>query len=157
MGMATQRLSREPRIVITSSQSALRVPRKRISELINYVSRAERTPLVHADVAVVNTAQIVALNRRHFGRRTTTDVISFDLTHETDTGVVAQIVVCADVAVQQGPSHGYRPQHELMLYVVHGLLHVMGYDDVTPPGRAEMTARQEKLLTAFLAPRRGKR
>lgn len=151
---APSRPAPAPRVVITSSQSALRVPRKRLTELVAFVAAAEGVRIAQVDLAVVAGAEIAALNRRYLDHRGATDVISFDLSDPNDRGVVVQLVVCGDWAVQRGPLHGYRPQHELMLYVIHGLLHLTGHDDTTVRGRAAMHARQEQLLTDFLARRR---
>ena len=63
--------------------------------------------------------------------------------------LVAQIVVCADVAVRQGRLRRHSPARELMLYVVHGLLHLMGYDHATARAAACIHAREDELLTAF--------
>ena len=139
-----------PTVAIVSTQSALRVPRKRLVELIEFVAAREGAPVAHVDITVVAGDEMALLNRRHLGHRGRTDVISFDLSDETTPGIVAQLVVCGDVAVRQGPLHGYRPGHELMLYVIHGLLHMMGYDDTSVRAGAAMHARQEELLTAFL-------
>jgi probable rRNA maturation factor len=77
-------------------------------------------------------------------------VRSFDLTGPGDAGLVAQIIVCADVAVRESRRGGHSAQRELLLYAVHGLLHLTGYDDTTPPKAARMRARQEELLDAYL-------
>ena len=140
-----------PETTISSTQRALRVPRRQIVALIDAVARAEDVVLDHVDVAVVSAEQIARVNRRHLAHRGPTDVLSFDLSGDEDAGLAAQIVVCADLAVREGPKHGHRPQHELLLYVVHGLLHLMGYDDATDAVAAVMRHRQEQLLTDFLA------
>ncbi|MHC4562173.1 MAG: rRNA maturation RNase YbeY [Planctomycetota bacterium] len=143
-----------PSVIITSSQSAMRAPRKRLTELVAFVAREQGARVAHVDIAVVSTDEITELNRRHLRHHYATDVISFDLSEAGDAGLVAQLVVCGDVAAAQGPLHGYSPAQELMLYVIHGLLHLTGCDDTTVRGRAAMHARQEEVLAAFLAARR---
>jgi probable rRNA maturation factor len=53
------------------------------------------------------------------------------------------------MAAKQGPLRGLTAGHELMLYIVHGLLHQMGYEDSTVRGRARMHAREDYLLDLF--------
>ena len=142
--------SRPPTVTIVSTQSAMRVPRKRLAELVSFVAAAEGGGLTHVDITVVDGPEMALLNRRHLGHRGQTDVISFDLSDRTARGIVAQLIVCGDVAVRQGPVHGYCLSHELMLYVIHGLLHVMGYDDTSVRAGARMYAREEELLAGFL-------
>ena len=69
-------------------------------------------------------------------------------------GLSGQIIVCGDVAAEQARLRGLPAQEELMLYVVHGLLHLMSYEDLTVRGAAGMHAREEELLREFLARRR---
>jgi len=140
----------DPTVAIVSTQSSLRVPRKRLVALVAFVAANEVADASHVDITVVDGEEMARLNRRHVGHRGVTDVITFDLSDETAPGVVAQLIVCGDVAAKQGPVHGNPPQHELMLYVIHGLLHVLGYDDTTAAAAAAMRARQEELLAAFL-------
>jgi len=145
---------RKPRVVISSTQKSLRLPRKRIIALINFLARSEGIELEEVDLAVVTSSQIAELNRRYRRRSEATDVLSFDLSDERDRGTVAQIVVSADAAVEHSAARGIAPQRELMLYIVHGLLHLCGYDDRSKSAAERMHAREEEILEAFL-PRRG--
>ena len=151
--MATR--AQTPRVLISSSQKSLRVPRKRIAELAAFVARAEGVRVAEIDLAVVESDEIARLHRRYLGRGGVTDVLSFDLSDSSSGGLYAQIVACGDVAAREGRLRGVGPQRELMLYVVHGLLHVMGYDDDTDSAAAEMHAREQQLLEAFRSKRAG--
>lgn len=142
-----------PTVTISSSQGALRVPRRKIDELIAYVAAAERARIAEVDVAVVSAGEIAVLNRRFLHRRGATDVLSFDMSGPA-AALSAQIVVCGDVAVAEAAARHRPPQHELLLYVVHGLLHLLGYDDGDRRRATEMHARQGQLLAGFLAARR---
>lgn len=139
-----------PVIRISSTQKALRVPRKQIIELIPFVAQQEGTALAEVDIAVVDESEMAGLNRRYLSHAGPTDVLSFDLSDsQTGCGLSVQIIVCGEVAVRQGRAHGLSPQQELMLYVVHGLLHQMGYDDSSVRGAARMHAREDEILSAF--------
>jgi len=150
----------KPKVLISSSQKALRVPRKKLTELAAFVARAEGRSLAQIDLAVVADRRIAALNRSYLGHAGSTDVLSFDLSDSRTPGICGQLIVCGDLAVREARRRGCSPQRELMLYVVHGLLHLMGYDDTSIRAAAKMHARQDELLRQFLArPRRkpGKR
>lgn len=146
-----------PSVAISSSQRAVRVPRKRIAELIALTAREEGVRLEEVDVAVVRRQEIAALNHEYLGRRGATDVLSFDLTDESDAGLRCQVVVCGDVAARQGPRHGVSAQCELLLYVLHGLLHVLGYDDQTAAAADRMHRRQQELRDALTRKQRRRR
>ena len=145
-----------PRVEITSTQKTLRVPRKRIADLVRFVARAERRRVAEVDVAVVAGPEMAGLNRKYLRHAGVTDVLSFDLSGDPSEGLVAQIIVCADEAVAQARLRRCPPQRELLLYVVHGLLHLMGYDDADPVQAARMHAREENLLDRFRKARRAR-
>jgi len=131
---------------ICSSQKALRVPRQKIAALIALVAWRERVRIAEVDIAVVTAREIAALNRRHLGRAGQTDVLSFDLTDSPGGNLCAQIIVCGDLAVRQARNLRTGPQRELLLYVLHGLLHLIGYDDAGHAPAARMHAREDELL-----------
>lgn len=134
------------------------MPRKRIAQLIECLARQEGLRAAQVDVAVVAADQMAALNRRYLGQAGPTDVLSFDLSDELSDGLVAQIVVCGDIAAAKGPIHGHTAARELLVYIAHGLLHLVGYDDITPRLAAGMHARGGKLLAEVypLPKRRGR-
>ena len=134
---------------ISSSQTALRTPRKKITAIVEFVAQAEAVRIDEVDIAIVASRHIATLNRQYLQHSGATDVISFDLS-APGGGLIAQIIVCADAAVREARLRRIGPQRELMLYIVHGLLHVIGYDDTTPKAAEKMYARQEELLDAFL-------
>ena len=157
-GRAKGRKQRAPAVIISSSQRAVRVPRKKITRLIRHVARAEGARIGEIDLAVVGCREMAALNRRWLRKAGATDVLCFDLSDSRRRGgISAQLVVCGDVAAEQGRARGTGPQRELLLYVVHGLLHLMGYDDASIRGAAKMRAREEELLEGFLARRKRRR
>ncbi len=147
---------RRPKVTISSSQTALRVPRKRLTELVAFVARSEGAAIAEVDLAVVNRDEITSLNRRYLRHAGPTDVLSFDLSDADREGICAQVIICGDLAAAQAPEHGLTPQRELMVYVIHGLLHLMGYEDDSVCGAARMHARQDELLEAFGKQRGGR-
>ena len=127
----------------------MRVPRKKIAALVRFVVRQQCASISEVDVAVVSRGEMVRLNRRWLRRGGATDVISFDLSAPGPRGNVVQVVVCGDVAASQARRRGGGAGRELMLYVVHGLLHLTGLDDHSAGDAARMRARQEELLDGF--------
>ncbi len=138
-------------ILISSSQSAMRVPRKKITQLVKFVARAQGLKVNLVDIAVVSGPQIAAINLQYLKHRGSTDVISFDLSDAGSGRLSCQIIVCGSVAVTQARKLASGPQKELLLYITHGLLHVIGYDDTSGSAAAKMHARQELLLENFLS------
>ncbi|MBN1942191.1 MAG: rRNA maturation RNase YbeY [Phycisphaerae bacterium] len=136
-------------VTISRRTAVLRVPRKRIDALVRFIVRKERANVREVDVAVVDDWDMAKLNRTYHRVRGTTDVLSFDLS-EPHEAIHAQIVVCAAEALRQAQRRGLAPRRELLLYVAHGLLHLIGYDDAAPKTSKQMARRQEELLSEFL-------
>jgi len=148
--MAQRKNRNQPRVAISSAQKALRVPRKTIAELVAFVSSAEGYPIADADIAVVDSGKMAELNRRYLRHAGATDVLSFDLSQAPKAGLSVQLIVCGDVAASEAARRGLTPARELLLYVAHGLLHLMGHEDESIRGSVRMQTRQEELLKQFL-------
>ncbi len=88
-------------------------------------------------VALVDDATMAELHERYLDRTESTDVLSFP--H-------GEIVVCGDRARQEAESRGVPAIDELVLYVVHGALHLKGYDDKSPKARSRMRAAERRIL-----------
>jgi len=148
--------SRDSAVTVSNRQRRLRLDRARLRRLVRFVAQAQGRALESVDLAVVSAEEMRALNSRYLGRDEVTDVLSFDLSEPSPRrsagkapAVSAQIVVCADEAMDQARRRGHLPQRELMLYVVHGLLHLTGHSDATAAAARRMHAREDELLTAF--------
>jgi probable rRNA maturation factor len=96
--------------------------------------------LREVNVVLVSDRRIAELHRRFMDESDPTDVITFQ--H-------GEIVVSTQTAKRQARQFGTSVDHELRLYLVHGLLHLHGFDDKTAAGAAEMKRVQEKLLASL--------
>ncbi len=88
-------------------------------------------------VAIVDDATIAELHERYLGVEGATDVLSFP--H-------GEIVVSAETAQREARERRIDPRSELCLYVVHGALHLKGFDDRTPRARSRMRAEERRIL-----------
>jgi len=150
--MTGDKYNRKPALYVSISSKTryMRVPRKRLFALCEYISRNSERHIHDVDIAVVDSTEISACNKRYLGSIGPTDVISFDLAERPDRPLSAQLIVCGQVAVKEAAGRRHGVQRELMLYVVHGLLHLLGYDDRKPSDAAEMYLKQEHMLDDFL-------
>ena len=97
-------------------------------------------------LAVVDDQCMAELHERHRGERGTTDVLTFDLRASAAGPVDGEIVLCLNEAERQASLRGHDTRLELLLYAVHGLLHLLGYDDVEPADAKRMHQREDELL-----------
>jgi probable rRNA maturation factor len=104
-------------------------------------------------LAFVSDAVIRRLNRDFLGHDFATDVLAFPL---GDGGVFGEVVVSGETARREARARGIPGEEELLRYVAHGILHLLGYDDHAPAERARMWRRQEaELKRARRRPPRG--
>jgi probable rRNA maturation factor len=98
-------------------------------------------------VALVDDARISRLNEQYLGHAGATDVLSFDLAESDRDGLDGQIVVSVDAARRQAGLRGHSVEAELVLYCLHGTLHLLGYDDADPDEAERMHRTEDELLT----------
>jgi probable rRNA maturation factor len=131
------------RIEISDEQSILVLDHRRLVDAIERVLRGEAVGEADISLAIIDDARIRELNARYLNHDYATDVLSFLL----DSGpgyVEGEIIVSAEMAVARSAEFGWSAADELLLYVVHGTLHLVGYDDHELDDRAKMRAREER-------------
>ncbi|MDO8303166.1 MAG: rRNA maturation RNase YbeY [Sedimentisphaerales bacterium] len=100
-------------------------------------------------IAIVDDASIKKINKEFFGRSYVTDVISFDLSDEDGDGRVFELVVNAQESRRQAKKRDHSDEAELSLYVVHGFLHDVGFDDAKPRDAVRMHTMEDEILEEF--------
>lgn len=101
-------------------------------------------------VSFVDPETIGDLNATYLGRAAPTDVLAFDLSDER--GAVGDIYVCPELARVSADERGLELEEELVRLVVHGVLHLLGYDHPEGPGReqSDMFRLQEAIVEQLL-------
>ncbi len=126
------------------------------ARLASAVLRAERVRHAALSVTFVGRRRIRTLNRTWLGRDRETDVIAFDLSAGTGARargrtVIGDVYVCPLVAAEQARRFATSDKDEARRLVVHGILHVLGYDHPASERRTSspMWRRQERYLKRF--------
>jgi probable rRNA maturation factor len=134
----------------------------RVRQLCRFVLAAMRIhPRAELAVLCVDTDTMSSLHKRFMGEPGPTDVLSFPMDElrpgkdgeEPPQGLLGDLVLCPEVARQQGEVAGHGYEAELDLLTVHGLLHLLGYDHAEDRDQQEMFALQKQLLTDWRATR----
>ena len=104
-------------------------------------------------VSFVSAAEMTKLNKRYRGKATPTDVLSFEVAESQISGtplILGDMVICIPVLEGQARAQGHRARHELAVLLIHGFLHLLGYDHERSRGATLLQARAErKLLDAM--------
>lgn len=104
-------------------------------------------PISAISVVLVGDEEIAGLHAQFMDDPTPTDVLTFDL--RDDAGAEAlegEIVVSVETAARQARRLRVSPDEEVLRYVIHGVLHLVGYDDHTPGGRRMMRRQENRVL-----------
>lgn len=136
-------------IDIRNDQSLLPVDPVAIRHAVAVTLREERVRAAVISITVVDDATIHRINREHLRHDYPTDVISFQLEFLPDEDgaiVEGEIIASAEMALRMAPDCGWSANSELLLYIVHGLLHLCGYDDLSPPDKVIMRSREQHTL-----------
>ncbi|NLE38961.1 MAG: rRNA maturation RNase YbeY [Pirellulaceae bacterium] len=141
------------RVPIANEQTTLPIDEPRLQQAVRAVFEEASVVEAEVSVAVVDDPAMETLNRRYLDHDGPTDVLSFVLEQSEDR-LEGQIVVSADTAQTAAARFGWPAEDELLLYVIHGALHLVGCDDDTVEEQAEMRRRERACLARFgLTPR----
>lgn len=112
-------------------------------------------------LTIVSEREMRRLNRQFRQIDKTTDVLSFpmgDYDYDENAVILGDIVICAETALRQAAEYGHSVKRELTFLVVHGMLHLLGYDHIDKEDEEVMFGKQKDIMSelAFLDDNRGK-
>jgi probable rRNA maturation factor len=136
-------------IQIANRQKKLNIDRRRMRRTVRAILADASVAEAQISVAVVDDATIAALHGEFLGDPTPTDVLSFVL-ERSPRHLEGEVVASADTAAAAAPSFHCTAEEELLRYVIHGTLHLVGYDDITPPLRKRMQNKEQVYLDLAL-------
>ena len=103
-------------------------------------------------VSVIGEKAMSHMNEGYLRHKGSTDVITFGYTDANRPKALAgEIFVCLDEALAQAPQFQVSWQNELVRYIVHGILHLSGYDDKTAAARRKMKREENRLMGRLAA------
>ena len=108
-------------------------------------NKAELPALARVEISILGSRAMAKVHRDFLNILGATDVITF---------AYGEILVCAHIAAARAPEFGHSITEELALYIIHGLLHLSGFDDLTPSEAEKMAAAQQQILKLLLSEER---
>lgn len=105
-------------------------------------NNAELATLSGIEISILGSRAMAKVHRDFLNIPGATDVITFPY---------GEILVCAHIAAARAPEFGHSTTQELALYIIHGLLHLSGFDDLTPPEARKMAITQQEILKLVLS------
>jgi probable rRNA maturation factor len=140
------------------NESGVEVGEQRILDLTHFAfDRLRVHPQAELTIKLVDEPTILNLKQQWWGFEEETDVLSFPMDElrpglvdeEPEEGILGDIALAPVVAQRQGEVTGHGMMPEIELLVVHGILHLLGYDHEEPAEHEEMFTLQAKVLADF--------
>ena len=142
------------RVVVNSEGERAAVSATRLRDACTLVLQAERVKAGLVSVTLLSRTRMAAFNRKHLGKTGSTDVIAFGF-RDPVGALIGDIYLCPAEASLNAKRLGVLVREEQLRILVHGTLHVLGYDH--PEGESRTTSkmwlRQERLLARSLVSR----
>ena len=139
--------------ILIQNPKASPVKSQRIKNLAQQVLRAENCPEdTEVSILITDDEQMAELNEEYRGVEGPTDVLSFAQREGDEVGggigdnLLGDVVISLDTAQRQADQQDHPVEQEVDMLLVHGLLHLLGYDHADPAEEQEMFARQAALL-----------
>jgi probable rRNA maturation factor len=136
------------KIDVSNCHDTRSVEEQRLRQAAEAILRDSAIGHAELSIAIVDDATIQPLNRQYLGHDYPTDVLSFLLDRQ-ENRLEGEVVVSVETAARAAAEYGWSTGDELLLYVIHGMLHLVGHDDATPDEQAAMRRHEQRYLAAF--------
>ena len=135
------------KIYVTNRQKCLKIFLKQVRHLAKGFLNWKKVKCHEVSIHFIDKESITQLHEKYFKDPTPTDCISFPIDspqkEQQGYSILGEIFVCPQVAMEYVKKKGGNVYWEVSLYIVHGLLHLLGYDDQEPKNRSLMFAEQQ--------------
>lgn len=124
------------------------ISKKSVQDCIENFAKKEKVIFDEIGIHFVGKKKISALHKQFFNDPSLTDCITFPIYNKKGDGYSfgGDIFICPEVAYEYAKLHGIDPKCEVWLYLIHGLLHLVGYDDIDPKSRQKMRRKERQHL-----------
>jgi probable rRNA maturation factor len=138
-------------ITIINNQQAVKIPLKKTRLFIEKALEGLSLPgNTQASFSFVDSTQIKKLNKRYFKKDKATDVITLGYKKTRAFNAyeeyLGDVIICPVIARENAKLYGKSFLYEFYLYITHGLLHLLGYSDISARAAAKMKRAQERVL-----------
>jgi probable rRNA maturation factor len=139
--------------VFVANEQAVTVDESRLSELARHTLDAEEVDeAAELSVLLVSAAHIKTLNARFAGEDHATDVLAFPMHEDGEDEaslLLGDVVICPEIAQANADKMSHSLEHELDVLLIHGTLHLLGYDHQRDDDKRRMDDRLRRVLEGF--------
>lgn len=135
------------KISVYNSQKDLKISTRKIKAIVSLALRFHRVLCDEIAIHFISDRKMRALHGTYFNDPSPTDCISFPYAEDPANYFLGEVFVCPKTALRYAKTHGGDPERELILYLIHGVLHLLGYDDMNSKDKRIMRAKEKELMT----------
>jgi probable rRNA maturation factor len=141
-----------PEVIVVNRQRRWRVDRDRVRRMVLQLLALQRqSNQAELGIHFVSGRTMASLNRRWLGHVGPTDVITFDHRSHPAEPLQGELFISLDDAVAQARQFHSTPSLEVLRYIIHGILHLEGHDDLEPHRRRAMKRAEDRWMRRLLA------
>jgi probable rRNA maturation factor len=130
---------------VTNSQEVVSIDPKQVEAVVTCILSAKQVACDEVSIHCVSKEDISKLHEEYFDDPSPTDCITFPIDDAEDDSfykVLGEVFICPEVALTYSQTHALDVQEELTLYVVHGILHLLGFNDIEEEDKKLMRAEE---------------
>lgn len=146
--MASPKQEQEITVHIARNFKKIKLRPPELRKLVKFVCNRFKLSKATVSIAIVDDVQIRKLNNRFLMSKSATDCLSFDLSDDElpRSPKSLELIINGQMALRQAKLRGHSSEAELALYITHGLLHQLGFDDSTPSRARKMHNTEDEIL-----------
>lgn len=133
--------------LFNTSGITLPVKKPEIKKAVTLIESGENVNFSHVEIVFVDEDEIQEINKKHLSRDYVTDVITFRYDEDSSDEIEGTIYCCAQRIIEQSRQFKTDQKEEFLRILIHGLLHLAGYNDETEPEKKAMTLLEDKYLS----------
>lgn len=117
-----------------------------VKTIVNEFSKIKKFHFSYLEISFVTKEIIREINKEHLNHDYPTDIITFEYDRDEDGKIDAELLICSEIAEENAEEFGVSVESELLRLIVHGILHLTGYDDTTDEKKKIMKSEEDHLV-----------
>ncbi len=117
-----------------------------VKAIVTEVSKIKECKFSYLEISFVTKEIIHEINKEHLNHDYPTDIITFEYDRGEDGVIDGELIICSEVAADNAEEFGVTVESELLRLIIHGILHLIGYDDTDEEKQKIMKSEEDKLV-----------
>lgn len=117
-----------------------------VRSIVNEIAKDKGCKFSYLEISFVTKDIIHEINKEHLHHDYPTDIITFEYDRDEDDVIDGELIICSQVAEENAEEYGVSVESELLRLVVHGVLHLIGYDDTDEVKKKLMKSEEDRLV-----------